>query len=131
MSGYRATALGKNVFIKPVPKEHAAHFIIPDAYEPATDSGFVASAGPDVVGIKPGNLVLYDRFATTGNEFTLLDEDGELVPMVRLHSDFIYATLDRAGIRDEAAAKAEPGVGGIGAKQTARWAGKIDRVTNA
>ena len=42
----------------------------------------------------------------------------------------LYRTklLNRAGIRDEGAAKAEPGAGGIGAsaaKQTARWAGKI------
>ena len=93
--GYRPTALGTQVFIKPVPKEHPSHFIVPDAFEPASDTGFVASVGPDVVGIQPGQLVMYDRFAVAGNEFELLDEDGEPVKMVRLHSDFVFATLTR------------------------------------
>jgi co-chaperonin GroES (HSP10) len=93
--GYRPTPLRDRVFVKPVPVEHPSHFIVPDAYEPATSIGFVHSVGPDAVGIKPGNLVIYDKYAVTGSQFELLDEDNETVSMVCLSSDFIFAVLER------------------------------------
>lgn len=93
--GYQPSALGRQVFIKPVSTEHPSHLIIPPAYEPASSIGFVHCFGPEVTGLKQGDLVLYDRFATTGNEFDLLDEGGECVKMVRLDSNFVFATLTR------------------------------------
>lgn len=93
--GYRPSALGRQVFIKPVPKDHPGRLITPPAYEPATDMGFVSAAGPEVTGVRVGQLVMYDKYATVGNEFELLDEDGEVVPMVRLPVDFVFATLER------------------------------------
>ena len=91
---YRPSALGRSIFIRPVPKDHPGRLIVPPAYESAADMGFVSSIGPEVSGIKPGQLVLYDRYATVGSEFELL-EDNEIVPMVRLTSDFVFATLER------------------------------------
>ena len=92
---YQPTALGRQVFIKPVPKEHPGRLITPPAYEPATDMGFVVCAGPEVTGIEPGHLCMYDKYAVTGNEFELLDEEGQIVSMVRVPVDFVFATLKR------------------------------------
>ena len=93
--GYEPIALGRQVFLKPVPKEHPGRLITPPAYEPAVDMGFVVCVGPEVTGIKSGDLCLYDKYAVTGNELELLDEDGQIVPMVRLPIDFVFATLKR------------------------------------
>jgi hypothetical protein len=95
--GYLPIALKSTVFIKPVPKEHPGRLIVPPAYEPATDMGFVVCTGPEVDNsqMAPGALVMYDKFAVAGNEFELLDADGELVPMVRLDAAFVFAVLKR------------------------------------
>jgi co-chaperonin GroES (HSP10) len=93
--GYKPQPLLDGVFVKPVPKEHKSRLIVPDAYGTATDQGFVVAVGPKVEGIKAGDLVLFDRFAKVGYEFELLDEDGEVVPMVRLAVPFVFAVLER------------------------------------
>ena len=93
--GYKPSPLFDSVFIKPVPREHKARLITPDAYEPATDIGFVVAVGPAINGLKAGDLVLFDRFAKVGYEFTLVDETGDLVPMIRLQSAFVFAVLER------------------------------------
>lgn len=93
--GYRPTPLLDRVFIKPVPKEHKSRLITPDAYGTATDQGFVTAVGPDVVGIKAGDLVLFDRFAKVGYEFTLLDDEGELAELVCMQAQFVFAVLQR------------------------------------
>ena len=93
--GYKPQPLLDRVFIKPCPKEHKSRLITPDAYGTATDQGFVTAVGPNVQGIKAGDLVLFDRFAKVGYEFDLLDEDGEVVQMVCLQAVFIFAVLER------------------------------------
>ena len=93
--GYKPQPLLDRVFIKPVPKEHKSRLITPDAYGTATDQGFVSAVGPDVQGIKVGDLVLFDRFAKVGYEFTLLDDEGEITEQVCLQAVFIFAVLER------------------------------------
>lgn len=110
--GYKVTPLGNQVFIKPIPKEHPGRLIIPSAYEPSSDLGFLHAVGPDVKtphpgwdsktrtlkaapGLTPGALVMYDKYAAAGNEFELLDEDGQFVKMVRVQSEFVFAVLTR------------------------------------
>jgi co-chaperonin GroES (HSP10) len=93
--GYQPHPLLDRVFIRPVPKEHKSRLITPDAYGTATDQGFVTAVGPKVEGIKIGDLVLFDRFAKVGYEFSLLDDEGDLSELVCLQAVFIFAVLKR------------------------------------
>jgi len=93
--GYKATPRHSFLFVKPVPKEHKGRLIIPKAFESTSDMGFVHAAGPDVVDVKVGNLVLFDKYAEVGNRFTLLDEEGELVDMIQMREDNVTAIMER------------------------------------
>ena len=91
--GYVPTPRGPLVFIRPLPKDHSARLITPPAYETNGDMGFVYAAAP-TANLKPGTLVLYDKFAEVGNKYDMV-EDGEIVELVAIREEFILATLTR------------------------------------
>lgn len=91
--GYVPTPRGPIVFIRPLPKDHSARLITPPAYETNGDMGFVYAATP-TANLKPGTLVLYDKFAEVGNKYDMV-EDGEIVELVAIREEFILATLTR------------------------------------
>ena len=91
--GYVPTPRGPIVFIRPLPKDHSARLITPPAYETNGDMGFVYAAAP-TANLKPGTLVLYDKFAEVGNKYDMV-EDGEIVELVAIREEFILATLTR------------------------------------
>jgi co-chaperonin GroES (HSP10) len=93
--GYRAAPRKNFLFVKPLPKEHKGRIIIPPAYESTSDMGFVHDVGPDVTDIKPGDLVLFDKYAEVGQKFNLVDEDGELVDLIQMSDFNVTAILTR------------------------------------
>ena len=92
--GYEVTARLSNVFIRPLPKDHVGRLITPAAYDSNSDMGFVHTVGPNVTDIKPGSLVLFDRFAEVGAHYNLVVE-GELTELVMVREEFILAVLER------------------------------------
>ena len=93
--GYSVTALGKNVFIRPLPKDHPGRLVTPPAYQTDSDIGFVHTAGQNVsTYIKRGQLVLFDKFADVGAHYDLV-VDGEIVPLVMVREEFILGILKR------------------------------------
>lgn len=94
--GYEVRALGRNVFIRPLPKEHEGRLITPPAYESNSDSGFIHSVGPEVIAtvLRPGLLVLFDKFAETGARYQFV-VDGEITELVMVREEFILAVLER------------------------------------
>lgn len=93
--GYSVESLGKNVFIKPLPKDHPGRLITPPAYQTDSDMGFVHKCGSAVTPeLKEGQLVLFDKFAETGARYDLV-VDGEITPLVMVREEFILAVLTR------------------------------------
>ena len=98
--GYVAEPLHSYVFIKPLPPEHQGRLIIPKAYQSNSDQGFVHACGPDVECIRPGDLVLFDKYAAESERFVLLDEEGEEIMLVKLVQENITAKLERIKTRN-------------------------------
>lgn len=75
-SGYRGNAVGDSVLVLPVEKDNTSRLLIPDSAAAKTDIGFIKSCGEKVENFKPGQLVLFDKFASHGAEIPLIDEEG-------------------------------------------------------
>ena len=75
-SDYQAEALGDNVLVIRVEREHSSQLIIPDSAKAKSDVGYVAAIGPDVERCAKGELILFDRFAAHGKEIELVDDQG-------------------------------------------------------
>jgi len=93
--GYIATPRHSFMFVKPTSPEHKGRLITPKAYESTSDQGFVHAVGPDVLDVKVGDLVLFDRYAEVGNRFELVDEEGDVVQMIQMREDNCTAILQR------------------------------------
>lgn len=74
--GYKGTALGDNITIALVDREHSAKLIIPKIMESRQEIGYAYSVGEACKWVKQGWLVLFDAFAANGKEIKLVDEDG-------------------------------------------------------
>jgi len=83
---YRGKPLGDKVLVKRVERESDSLIVIPDSAKANSDMGVVVSVGDGLVDIttgkrtplnvKSGDLVLFDRWAATGQEIKLADESG-------------------------------------------------------
>lgn len=93
--GYIATPRHTFMFIKPTSPEHKGRLITPKAYESTSDQGFVHAVGPDVVDVKRGDLVMFDKYAEVGNRFELVDDEGDVVSMIQMREDNVTAILQR------------------------------------
>jgi co-chaperonin GroES (HSP10) len=74
--GYIGSPGGDNVLIQRVEKEHTSTIILPDSMKAKSEIGFVKAVGKACKTWKPGQLVLFDKFASHGAENHLLDEQG-------------------------------------------------------
>lgn len=93
--GYKGTPFKNNILVNPVEHEHSSYLIIPENMKARSDIGYVKSVGPDVVGIKPGILVLYDKFASYGSDINLVDENGQERKFMLLKDVDIQLKLER------------------------------------
>jgi co-chaperonin GroES (HSP10) len=73
---YSGVAKGDNVLVIRTEQEHSAQLIIPPSAKAKSDIGRVVSAGPEASRAKPGELIVFDRFAAHGKEIELVDEQG-------------------------------------------------------
>jgi co-chaperonin GroES (HSP10) len=73
---YAADALGDNVLVVRVEREHSSQLIIPESAKTKSDVGRVMAIGPDVKRCIKGDLVLFDKFASHGKEIDLVDDQG-------------------------------------------------------
>ena len=92
---YTAQPRGDNVFILPTSKEHSSKVIIPDAHKEKSDIGYVWAVGPEVSDLKKGDVVLFDKFSTVGQSYSLLDDDGDEKEFLMLRSVSVVAVLHR------------------------------------
>ena len=94
--GYVVESLGKNVFIRPLPKDHPGRLITPPAYQTDSDMGFIHKCGSAVSPeLREGQLVLFDKFAEVGAHYDLVVDGGEIVQLVMVREEFILAKLKR------------------------------------
>lgn len=98
--GYVATPLHSYVFIKPLPPEHKGRLIVPKAYQTNSDMGFIHAVGPNVTVLKPGDQVMFDKYAAEQERFNLLDEEGEEISLVKLVQENVTAILVRTPTRN-------------------------------
>jgi co-chaperonin GroES (HSP10) len=97
--GYVASPLHSYVFIKPLPPEHKGRLIVPKAYQSNSDMGFVHAVGPHVTALKPGDQVMFDKYAAEQERFVLLDEEGDQIELVKLVQENVTAILTRTKTR--------------------------------
>ena len=98
--GYVASPLHSYVFIKPLPPEHKGRLIVPKAYQTNSDMGFIHAVGPNVSALKPGDLVMFDRYAAEQERFVLLDEEGDQIELVKIVQENVTAILTRTPTRN-------------------------------
>lgn len=77
---YRGKAIGRFLLIERLKKDEDGLLVIPDAYKAKSEIGRIYSIGAtaEARGLKVGDLVMFDRFATVGAESELIGEDGKL-----------------------------------------------------
>lgn len=74
--GYEGDPTGDCVLVQRVEREHSSNLILPDSLKAKSDIGFVKAVGESVKFYKPGQLILFDKFASHGADISLIDEDG-------------------------------------------------------
>ena len=75
---YKGRPLSDRILIKrKESRESNSSIIIPDSAKGKSDIGYVVSVSPNSkLELKPGALILFDKFASVGQELMLLDESG-------------------------------------------------------
>lgn len=69
--------------------------IVPDAHKEKSDVGFLWAVGPEVKDLKKGQMVLYDKYSTVGQNYSLLDEDGDEKEFLLLRQISVVAVLHK------------------------------------
>lgn len=93
--GYKAKPRSKHLFVKPLEADHKGRVMLPPAYQPNSDMGYVDAVASDVEGIEEGTLVLFDKYAEAGNRFKLVDKEGDLVDLIQLMDVNVTAILEK------------------------------------
>lgn len=96
--GYEGDPTGDCVLVQRVEREHSSNLIVPDSMKAKSDIGFIKAVGKAVKFYKPGNLVLFDRFASHGADISLLDEDGVERHMLLLREYDILMRLKKINL---------------------------------
>ena len=72
---YRGKPLNDRILIKRIERASGSSLVIPDSARGKSDTGIVVSVSPvSKLGLEPGALILFDKFAAVGQEIDLLDE---------------------------------------------------------
>lgn len=73
---YRGRAFGRFVMIRRLEAEHSGRLVMPSRIAGTSDLGWVASTGEECKHIRPGQIVLFDQYASVGREVRVVDENG-------------------------------------------------------
>lgn len=84
------------VFLLRLSKEHSSRVIVPDAHKEKSDVAMVWAVGPEVKDLAPGDICLFDKYATVGQEYSLLDEEGDDRDFLMLQDIHIAAILKKS-----------------------------------
>lgn len=98
---YEATPRHDFVLIIRLSKEHSSRVVIPDSCREKSDVGIVWRVGPEVDDLIPGDIVLFDKYATVGQNYELLDEEGDMQEFLMLQEIHVAATLVKKKVRCE------------------------------
>lgn len=74
---FKGKPRGDMVLVVRVEQESSSLLVVPDVAKGKSEIGRVAGVGIKVTDIHIGDLVMFDRFASVGNEVKLVTEDGE------------------------------------------------------
>lgn len=76
---YKGEPLADRVLVKRFVPDSSSAIIIPDVAKGKSDYGVIVNVAPhSKLGFGAGTLVLFDKFAATGQEIMLIDDDGKL-----------------------------------------------------
>lgn len=78
---YRGQPFNKRVLVRPVEMKSNSAIIIPDSAKANSEVGIIVSFSVDSElkkqGMTEGTMVLFDKFAAVGQQFPLINEQGE------------------------------------------------------
>lgn len=74
---FKGKPRGDMVLVVRMEQESSSLLVVPDVAKGKSEIGRVAGVGIKVTDIQIGDLVMFDRFASVGNEVKLVNEDGE------------------------------------------------------
>lgn len=97
--GYEGDPTGDCVLVQRVEREHTSNLILPDSLKAKSDIGYIKAVGEAVKYYKPGNLVLFDKFASHGSDISLIDEDGVERAMLLLREFDILMRLKKVSLK--------------------------------
>jgi co-chaperonin GroES (HSP10) len=103
---YCGRAFGRFVMIRRLEPEHSGRLVMPLRLAGTSDVGWVASTGIGpirrffhrLIGIghvKPGNIVVFDQYASVGREVRLRDEEGLPGTFLLVEEPDILAVLEK------------------------------------
>lgn len=97
---FKGKPYGDNVLVRRIERESTSSIIIPDAARSKSDTGIVTAVGAGLndASIRPGDLILFDKFASVGQEITLSDEEGNEVEHLMLREHDILLGLEKIEI---------------------------------
>lgn len=102
---YRGKPFNKRVLVTRVEIKSNSSIIVPDSAKEKSEVGIIVALSPDSdlakQGIKEGCMVLFDRFASIGQCYPLLDENGETKEHVLLSECDIQMELVEVRLQTE------------------------------
>lgn len=84
---FKGKPRGDMVLVVRVEHKSASMLIVPDVAKGKSEIGRVAGKGIHVNDLEVGMLVMFDRFASVGNELKLVTEEGEVEHLLLRESD--------------------------------------------
>lgn len=90
---FKGKPRGDMVLVVRVEQQGASMLIVPDVAKGKSEIGRVAGVGVHVHDLKTGDLVMFDRFASVGNELKLVTDEGEVEHLLLREAD-VMLTLE-------------------------------------
>lgn len=90
---FRGKPRGDMVLVVRVEQKSASMLIVPDVAKGKSEIGRVAGVGVNVSDLSIGMLVMFDRFASVGNELKLVTDEGEVEHLL-LRQDDVMLILE-------------------------------------
>lgn len=67
------------LFVKRCAEPEIGRIVIPEKYQQPTHTGVVLSVGPEVLDVKPGDLVTFGRFTDYDDEGVVLIQEADIM----------------------------------------------------
>jgi co-chaperonin GroES (HSP10) len=95
---YRGVPFNRRILVTQVELESNSSIIIPDSAKGHSEVGKIKAFSDDselrTLGLKVGDLVLFDKYAAHGQMFPLLNESGETEPTLLLQEHDIQMKME-------------------------------------